>query len=181
MAEKKVSFLVILPPLIFAALAAVFYIGMQREDPDALPSTRIGQTAPVITDVALGQNLAVTPALFETGEVTVVNFWASWCPPCRAEHPVLLDMQKEGIRLVGINFKDTAEAALAYLEDEENPFLAIAFDPRGRSAIDWGVTAPPETFIISKEGIVLYRIAGPLVGANYDQRFRPELDKALAE
>ena len=170
-----------LPPLIFAGLAATFYIGMHRGNPDDLPSTRIGQMAPPLPKTALADFPLLTAADLATGKITLVNFWASWCPPCRAEHPVLKQMAADGIRVVGVNFKDSAEDASAYLAKDGNPFLALAFDPKGRSAIDWGVTAPPETFIIDGNGTVLLRFTGPLVGSYYEQVFVPALKAALAK
>jgi cytochrome c biogenesis protein CcmG, thiol:disulfide interchange protein DsbE len=174
------KFLMFLPPLIFAGLAATFYIGMTRDNPDGLPSTFIGQPAPALPAKPLADFPLLTAADLNTGNITLVNFWASWCPPCRAEHPVLMQMAADGIRVAGVNFKDTAEDATAYLTDDGNPFLALAFDPQGRSAIDWGVTAPPETFIIDGDGKVLLRFIGPLVGSYYEQTFVPALKAALA-
>ena len=83
--------------------------------------------------------------------------------------------------IIGVNFKDRDTPAVKYLNEDGNPFRAVAFDPQGRTAIDWGVTAPPETFILNAEGTVLFRFAGPLVGSDYEQRFLPELEKALAQ
>jgi cytochrome c biogenesis protein CcmG/thiol:disulfide interchange protein DsbE len=123
----------------------------------------------------------LTDADLRTGEVTVVNFWASWCPPCRAEHPVLLEMQARGIRVAGVNMMDKAEDATAYLAEEGNPFFAIGFDPKGRDRVEWGVTAPPETFILRGDGTVAFRFIGPLVGTDYEARFVPALEAALAE
>ena len=90
-------------------------------------------------------------------------------------------MQAEGLRIVGVNYKDQKGAATAYLEDDGNPFAAVAFDPAGRTGIDWGVTAPPETFIVDGDGTVLFRFAGPLVGSDYEQRFLPALEAAQAD
>ena len=177
----RISPLMIAPPLIFAAFAALAYIGMYRDDPQGLPSTRIGEPAPPITDATLGDYPGVTPEMLAGGEVTLVNFWASWCPPCRAEHPRLLQMQAEGMQIVGVNFKDRAGDALTYLGKDGNPFAGVAFDPNGRAAIDWGVTAPPETFILDGDGTVLFRFAGPLVGSDYEQRFLPALNAAQAD
>jgi len=171
----------IAPPLIFAGLAALFYFGMQRENPDDLPSTFIGRSAPPVPEADLPGRADFDDARLRDGEVTVVNFWASWCPPCRAEHPTLHKLAEEGIQLYGVNFKDEAANANRYLDNDGNPFLGVAFDPKGRTAIDWGVTAPPETFIIDGDGTVLYKFIGPLVGSDYEQRFRPQLDKALSE
>ncbi|WP_299830588.1 DsbE family thiol:disulfide interchange protein [uncultured Roseobacter sp.] len=176
----KVSPLMIAPPLIFAGFVALAGIGMFRDNPNDLPSTMIGQRAPAITTDVLGDYPGVTPEAMATGEITLVNFWASWCPPCRAEHPNLLRMAAEGMPIIGVNFKDQAGTATRYLDDDGNPFEAVAFDPQGRTAIDWGVTAPPETFILDAEGTVLFRFAGPLIGSDYEQRFLPELEKARA-
>ena len=168
-----------LPPLIFAGLAAVFAFGMQRGNPGDLPSAFIGKVAPALPETGLPGFTLLTNADLRSGQITLVNFWASWCPPCRAEHPTLQKLADEGLRVAGVNFKDGADQASAYLADNGNPFFALAFDPRGRSAIDWGVTAPPETFIIGGDGTILFRFAGPLVGSDYDQRFLPALNAAL--
>ena len=173
--------LMVLPPLIFAALAATFYIGMSRDNPDGLPSALIGKPAPALPAEPLAGFPLLMAADLSSGEVTLVNFWASWCPPCRAEHPVLLQMAADGIRVAGVNFKDTAADAAGYLADDGNPFFALAYDPTGRAAIDWGVTAPPETFIIGGDGKILLRFVGPLVGSYYEQTFVPALQKALSE
>lgn len=175
----KLSPLMILPPVIFAAFGAVAFWGL-KQGPADLPSTFVGQPAPSVTPEALPGYPALTPELLASGQVSLVNFWASWCPPCRAEHPKLLELQAQGIPILSVNFKDKSEQALKYLSDEGNPFAAVAFDPQGRTAIDWGVTAPPETFIIDGDGTVLFRFAGPLVGTDYDVRFAPALEKALA-
>jgi cytochrome c biogenesis protein CcmG, thiol:disulfide interchange protein DsbE len=168
----------IAPPAIFAALAAMFYLGVANSSGRDLPSTFIGKPTPPVTEALLGDYPGVTAASL-TGEVTLVNFWASWCPPCRAEHPVLLELAGQGIRIVGINFNDREADALKYLSDDGNPFVAIAFDPNGRTSFDWGVSAPPETFIVDESGIIVFKFTGPLVGDDYDQRFAPELAKAL--
>ena len=177
---RKISPLMILPPAIFAAFAALAFFGLGREGAGDLESVFEGKPAPAMTETPLAGHPGVTRDMLTGGEVTLVNFWASWCPPCRAEHPVLLQMAQDGIRIVGINFKDQEANAQAYLRDDGNPFMAVAFDPAGRSAIDWGVTAPPETFILDGDGTVLFKFVGPLVGSDYERRFIPALEAALA-
>ena len=169
----------IAPPVLFACLAALFYVGMQRDDPDALPSVFIGKPAPPVPEQGLDGRPPLSDADLRSGEVTIVNFWASWCPPCRAEHPTLKALDAEGLRVAGINFKDEESQAQRYLTDDGDPFFATGFDPKGVTSIDWGVTAPPETFIVAGDGTVLFRYAGPLIGSDYEQRFRPALDAAL--
>jgi len=175
----KISPLMLAPPLIFAAFVVMAGIGMFREDPDGLPSTLVGQMAPGVPAAGLEGFDAATPEMLASGQVTLVNFWASWCPPCRAEHPKLLEMEAAGIPIVGINFKDQQGTATKYLTEDDNPFIGVGFDPQGRTAIDWGVTAPPETFILNGTGEVLFRFAGPLVGSDYEQRFVPALQAAM--
>jgi len=169
----------LLPPLVFVGLAVAFWAGM-RDGDTVLPSMFLDRQAPAIVAEGLPGLPPLTDADLRSGKVTLVNFWASWCPPCRAEHPTLVALAAEGIPVFGVNMMDDPDNALSFLVEDGNPFTAIAADPRGRLRIDWGVTAPPETFILRGDGTIAYRFIGPLVGDDYTQRFRPELDKALA-
>ena len=177
----RISPLIILPPAIFAGVTGLFLAGMFLGDGDNLKSAFEGREAPAVPTEPLGDKPQLTDDDLRTGEVTLINYWASWCPPCRAEHPVLLELAESGIRIGGVNFRDLEDDALEYLAEGGDPFFASAFDPRGRTSIDWGVSAPPETFIIDGDGTVLFRFAGPLVGSDYEQRFLPELQKALGQ
>jgi cytochrome c biogenesis protein CcmG, thiol:disulfide interchange protein DsbE len=172
--------LMVLPPVLFATLALAFWFGMQRDDAGQLPSTFIGQPAPAVGTAILPGSPLLTQGDLAAGQVTLVNFWASWCPPCRAEHPVLVQMAADGLRVAGVNIRDQEGQALQYLAEDGNPFFAQVADPQGRMAIDWGVTAPPETFIVGPDGTVLFRFQGPLVGTDYERRFLPALQEALA-
>ena len=176
----RISPLVVLPPAVFAGLAAMFFWGMSREDPDALPSTMVGREAPAVPATTLPGKEQLTDAMLREPGVKLVNFWASWCPPCRDEHPTLMELSEQ-LPVYGVDLKDPEANALRFLDQDGDPYHALATDPRGRAAIDWGVTAPPETFIIDGEGKVLYRFAGPLVLGNYTNRFLPELEQALAD
>jgi cytochrome c biogenesis protein CcmG/thiol:disulfide interchange protein DsbE len=173
------SKLVFVPPLVFAALGGLFLGGMMRDRADELPSTFVGEAAPVLPNEAIPGTRLFTRDDLTAGEVTIVNFWGSWCPPCRAEHPVLLELAAQGYRVAGVNFRETPEQAAAYLTDNGDPFFATAIYPQGRTGIDWGVTAPPETFIVGGDGTVLFKFIGPLIGSDYEQRFLPELAKAM--
>lgn len=174
----KIAPLMVLPPVIFAGLAGLFFAGMQRDNVGQIPSTIIGQAAPSVPEEPVPGTEQIVMDDFATGEVTIVNFWASWCPPCRAEHPTLLALEEQGYRIAGLNFRDAADDASEYLVNDDNPFFATGFDPRGRTAIDWGVTAPPETFIVGPDGTVLNRYIGPLVGSAFEQQFLPMLEAA---
>jgi cytochrome c biogenesis protein CcmG/thiol:disulfide interchange protein DsbE len=105
----------------------------------------------------------------------VINFFASWCTPCRAEHPVLMDMQAQGITIIGINYKDKPEAARAFIEELGNPFTDIGQDQNGRTGIDYGITGVPETFVIGADGKVLASWASPLDQRIVQDRILPAL------
>ena len=173
------KWMLMIPVVLFAGLATLFYTGMYREGQGQFRSVFLGKQAPVLPTTSLPGYAPLTDANLRSGKVTVVNFWASWCPPCRAEHPVLMDMAAQGIRIGGINMMDRDADALRDLEELGNPYIGISTDPNGRNRVEWGVTAPPETFIIGGDGTVLFRFQGPLVGTDYENRFKPALAKAL--
>ena len=181
MKNKRFPPLIILPPLIFLGLAFLFILGVKRENPNNLPSVFINKPAPPITETPLKSFTSVSLDEIKSPSIKLVNFWASWCPPCRAEHPKLLELSEQGVQIIGINFNDNEDNASLYLKESGNPFTSIAFDPSGKTAIDWGVTAPPETFIINSKGVVIFRFAGPLVGTDYENRFAPVLKDALQD
>jgi cytochrome c biogenesis protein CcmG, thiol:disulfide interchange protein DsbE len=173
--------LMFLPPVLFIGLAVMFYVGMQRANPEDIPSVFLNKQAPALNAGELVGFPAAVDADLRRGDVVLVNFWASWCPPCRAENPTLMKLKAEGIRIIGVNMMDDADKAAGFLQDDGNPFAAIAYDPKGKTRLDWGVTAPPETFILRGDGTIAYKFIGPMVGSDYEQRFRPELDKALGK
>lgn len=162
-----------------SALVEIF-AGMEQDDQDALPSGLAdGRAAvPEVPSEGLPGIPAPAEADMKSGRVTLVNFWATWCLPCRAEHPTLKALAAEGMPIIGVNILDENTNASAYLADEGNPFKAVGVDPKGHFRIDWGVTMPPETFILDGGGRVLFRFVGPLIGADYENRFLPELRKA---
>ncbi|MDO5659030.1 MAG: DsbE family thiol:disulfide interchange protein [Paracoccus sp. (in: a-proteobacteria)] len=175
----RVKPLVFLPPLIFMVMALVFAWGMWRGEQNTTESTMLGRQAPPIGQTTLPGKVQLTDEMLRQPGIKLVNFWASWCPPCRAEHPTLMTLS-ERLPVYGVDLRDPEPAALRFLAEDGDPFAAIATDPRGRTAIDWGVMAPPETFIIDGEGRVLYRFIGALIREDYTNRFLPELEAALA-
>ncbi len=170
--------MVVLPPLTFAALALVFFFGMQRDNPDALPSTREGGLAPALTLTELTGGEPFTDADLASGHVILVNFWASWCAPCRAEHPQLTKMAQDGIEIYGINYKDNSAKALDFLDEMGNPFARLAADASGRTGLDWGIYGVPETFIIDGNGLVVKRFAGPISDSVLAKVIRPAIAEA---
>ena len=175
----RISPLVLLPLVVFAGLAGLFLGGIYREDPDALPSTFLGRDAPVLDVVPLGQVAAISPDELTNGSVTLVNFWASWCAPCRVEHPQLMRLKHDGFAILGVNYKDDPQKARRFLDELGNPFKAVGTDPKGRTAIEWGVYGVPETFVVDGKGKVVSRFAGPVTEQILERRIRPAVETAL--
>jgi cytochrome c biogenesis protein CcmG/thiol:disulfide interchange protein DsbE len=180
-APRRRFWLVSLPLIIFAALVALFLFRLGAGDPSRLPSALIGKPAPILVLPPL-EGAAVPgldPALFKD-RVTVVNVWASWCVPCRDEHPFLVKLAGDKrIAVAGINYKDARDNALSFLTRFGNPFAAIGVDTGGRAAIDWGVYGVPETFIVGRDGTIAYKHVGPIDARSFEV-VRSELEKALA-
>lgn len=162
--------LYLLPVIIFAALAGLFLVRLFSGDPSKVPSVLIGRPAPAFALAPLealkdpaGQPVPGLTAADLKGRTTIVNVWASWCGPCRLEHPILMDLAKDAsVRVVGINYKDNPENARRFLGALGNPFTAVGVDPNGRAAIEWGVYGVPETFVIGPDGTIRHKHIGPL-------------------
>lgn len=174
----RVSPLMFLPPALFAGLALLFYVGMNRDDPDALPSAREGQPAPAMQLSRLGDAEPFTDASLREPGVKLVNYWASWCAPCRVEHPTLERLGREGVTIYGINYKDDPGKALAFLAELGNPYAAMGADTTGRTALEWGVYGVPETYVIDGDGTVILRFAGPVTSRVLEDRIRPAMQRA---
>ena len=153
---------------------------MQREDPNALRSAREGQPAPMVELTQLGPEQPFTNETLSDGQVKLVNYWASWCGPCRAEHPLLTDLAEEGLPIYGINYKDDPEKALAFLDERGDPYEALGADFTGRTALEWGLYGVPETYVLAGDGTVMLRFAGPLTDDVMERRIRPALEAAAA-
>lgn len=174
----KLSPVMLAPPLIFAGLAVLMFLGLQREDPDALPSALEGKPAPAVELTQLGTSPVFTDATLRTGGVKLVNFWASWCAPCRVEHPQLEALARDGIPIYGVNYKDKAPNALKFLADLGDPYVAIGADETGRMALNWGVYGVPETYVIDANGTIVLRFAGPITKRAIETTILPAIQKA---
>jgi cytochrome c biogenesis protein CcmG/thiol:disulfide interchange protein DsbE len=168
-------------------LAALFVFALRAGDPSKLPSALIGKMAPPtelkpiegLTDGAGHAVAGFTSLDLAQGEVSVVNFWATWCVPCVEEHPVLVRLkEKTGVRVFGINYKDQPAAARRFLGRYGNPFAAVGADGNGRTAIEWGVYGMPETFIVDGKGRIAYRHVGPITAEALEAKIVPAIRAA---
>jgi cytochrome c biogenesis protein CcmG, thiol:disulfide interchange protein DsbE len=174
----RMSWRFLLPAIAFAILIGFFVVGLQR-DPGAIPSPFIGKPAPEFSLESLGDpGWKVGTADF-AGRPWLLNVWATWCAGCRDEHAVLLAIARENrAPLVGLNWRDDRTLALGWLAQLGNPYVSVAFDPEGRTAIDWGVYGAPETFLIDADGRVVKKHVGPLTMEIWQREFRPLLPAA---
>ena len=175
---RKLVFLV--PAALFAVLLVAFAVGL-RHDPHMLPSALIDRPAP---DFAL-------PGLYETadgltgkdlgGQVTLVNFFASWCAPCREEHPELMALaRRPGVTLDGIAYKDKPEDSRRFLDRLGNPFAHVGIDRDGTTAIDFGVYGVPETYVVDGTGHIRYRHVGPLTAEDVKEKILPLIARIMS-
>jgi cytochrome c biogenesis protein CcmG/thiol:disulfide interchange protein DsbE len=174
---------VFLPLAIFLALAGIFLMQLlSGRDISTVPSALLGEPAPETNLPPLeGMLLPGLDSTKFSGKVTLVNVWGSWCAPCREEHPVLMALaQDKRFEIAGLNYKDQPENARRFLGDLGNPFTAIGVDPVGRTAIDWGVYGVPETFLVGRDGKILFKHVGPLTVDATQRALLPEIEKALA-
>ncbi len=180
MAESKINWMAFLPVIIFGGLVAAFFLpGLLREDPTAIPTTRVGKPAPALFQSEnQGPFEPFTDATLREPGVKLVNFWASWCPPCRAEHPNLVKLANEGLPVYGINYKDKLADSTKFLSKLGNPFTKLLIDDKGHNGIEWGVVAMPESYLIDSSGNVLWHFRGPLTQRVIDSQLRPLMANA---
>ena len=159
--KKKIF---ILPLIIFSLILFVFYYLLLIErDPSKLPSTLIDKEFPVFTSDSLLSEKKFISSNFFKEKITLVNFFASWCQPCRVEHEYIKLLSKnKSLEIIGVNYKDNKKNSIEWLKKLGNPYTAIAVDKKGDIAIDWGVYGIPETFIVNPSGVIKYRHVGPI-------------------
>jgi cytochrome c biogenesis protein CcmG/thiol:disulfide interchange protein DsbE len=178
--------LMALPLIMFACLALLFLFRLHDGDPSRIPSALIGHPAPQTALPPLtglvnsGEPVpGLDPASFK-GKVSVVNVWASWCVPCHDEAPLLTALgQDKRLQVIGINYKDQPENARRFLGRYGNPFGIVGVDSNGRAAIEWGVYGVPETFVVGREGTIVFKLVGPITPDNVDSVLKVEIEKAL--
>lgn len=167
--------LYLLPVFIFVGVGIGLAVGLTR-DPSTLPSALIDQPVPTfeLPPIAGRDGPGFSSADLE-GRVSLVNVFASWCVPCRVEHPLLMALAEDGVAIYGINYKDPADQATGWLAELGDPYRAIGADGQGRVAIDWGVYGVPETFVVDGQGRIRHRHVGPLQPRDIEKTIRPLL------
>lgn len=182
-------------PLVFVPLAVVLAIVglfgwslLRGVDPAMIPSPLINKPTPVFTLPPVA-GLKGTPGFssadLRAGHVTIVNFFASWCVPCRVENPLLLELarnkslQAKGVKLLGLDYKDDPTAANRYLAQDGNPYAAIGADVKGQTFINWGSYGVPETYVVRGDGIIAYKLIGPLDPTTLRTQLLPQVEAAM--
>ena len=147
----------------------IFYLLIIKNDPSELPSVLINKKVPVFkAESLLNDNIFISEKEFKN-ELTIVNFFATWCKPCLDEHAYLKRLSiGKNLKIIGINYKDDPKKAIKWLKELGNPYYDVLADYDARIGIDWGVYGLPETFIINSKGIIKYRLVGPITEKNYD-------------
>ena len=164
----KKKFLILPSIFFFLILSIFFYLLIIDRDPSKIPSNLLNKNVPVFEAKSLLKNEKFISSNEFKDEVTLVNFFATWCKPCRDEHVYIKNFSnKKGIKIIGINYKDNSKKTIQWLQDLGNPYDDILLDKSGKIAIDWGVYGIPETFIINSNGIIKYRHVGPTTNKIY--------------
>ncbi len=162
--------LLFVPSIIFFFILLVFfYLLTIDRDPKQIPSILIEKKVPDFETQSLLNNRKFISSQEFGNTITIVNFFATWCKPCREEHRYIKRLSKvKEIKIIGINYKDNSQNAIKWLEDLGNPYSDVAIDSNGLIGIDWGVYGIPETFIVNSEGIIKYRYVGPITEKTYN-------------
>ena len=164
------------PLVLFLALAALLYRGLAL-NPREVPSPLIGKPAPEFTLPELKDASRQLSHSDFLGKVSLLNVWATWCVSCRAEHPLLMQLARQGVTIYGLDYKDSRDDAKRWLQRFGDPYVANAFDADGRVGIDWGVYGTPETFVIDQHGIIRHKPIGPLTEEAIQSEILPLIQK----
>jgi cytochrome c biogenesis protein CcmG/thiol:disulfide interchange protein DsbE len=169
--------LLFLPLIAAVVLGVVLFAGIGK-DPTRLDSALIGKPVPAFSLPDLQNPEQVLDQRLFEGQVTLLNVWATWCPSCRQEHPFLMWLSKtQGVRIVGLDYKDTRSDALQWFKDLGNPYEVTIFDAEGKLGFDLGVYGAPETFVIDSDGVVRYRHVGVVDEKVWKEELSPLIEK----
>ena len=161
-----------LPLIILLTVIALFLFGTFKKNTRVIPTPLIGQEVPLIELETIffeeyeNKDLA---DILKSNKIKIINFWASWCLPCEVEHPILMGLSKKSdFVIIGINYKDTEEGSARFLNEKGNPYDVVLIDDEGMLGIEMGLTGVPETFVVNQDGVIIYKIVGPI---NNESRF----------
>ena len=161
--------ILLFPFLVFALVLCIFfYLLLIERNPSKVPSNLINKNFPVFESKSLITSKKIVSSDIFENKIILVNFFATWCKPCRDEHDFIMQLSNQKkLKIFGINYKDSSKKAKIWLKDLGNPYSDVLIDKNGKIAIDWGVYGIPETFIINSKGIIKYRHAGPITKKIY--------------
>jgi cytochrome c biogenesis protein CcmG/thiol:disulfide interchange protein DsbE len=166
----------VVPLAIFGVIAVFFFLGLGL-NPNYVPSPLVGKPIPEFSLPSLMDPEVTVSDRTLRGQAALVNVWGTWCVECRHEHGFLVELARAGVPIYGLNLKDDRSSALDWLAVLGNPYVSSVFDPEGRAAVDWGVTAAPETFLLGRDGTILHKHISPLTPQVWERDFLPLLRK----
>lgn len=167
-----------IPIVFFFGMLGLLFLGLGR-DPNQVPSALVNRPLPEFSRPDLFDAAAVVSSQQLRGGVFFVNVWATWCPPCHAEHPYLVEISERhpDVTFVGVNYKDDVAAAREFLAERGNPFDLSLVDADGRLGIDLGIAGAPETFLVDASGTIRYRHVGVINNEVWDEVFMPIVEQ----
>jgi cytochrome c biogenesis protein CcmG, thiol:disulfide interchange protein DsbE len=170
-----------LPLIIFAVIAAFLFKGLGM-NPREIPSPLIGKSVPEFTLPTVEQPDTQVNSKDLMGKIYLLNVWATWCVSCRAEHHTLVQLSRANkVEIVGLNWRDERDKAKAWLQQLGDPYVINLFDPKGRTAIDLGVYGAPETFLVDRQGVIRYKLAGPVTMNLFNNTILPKINELKGE
>lgn len=169
---NKQRLFLFIPLVVFFVLGIFFYIGLSR-DPNAMPSALLNKPVPPFSLPRLENSEQFRDQSLLKGRVTLLNVWATWCVTCKEEHAFLNQLKEQGVRIIGVDYKDDPEKALRWIATLGNPYEDIIVDEDGRFGLDLGVFGAPETYVIDASGVIRYKHIGDLNQAVWDEKIKP--------
>ena len=166
-----------IPIVLMLGVLALLGFGLTH-DPREVPSPLIGKPAPAFALPGLNGTPPQLANADLKGRPVLVNFFASWCAGCRVEHPLLMQLAKEGVEIIGIDYKDTDADGAQWLQRHGNPYRVVAADAQGAAGLDWGVYGVPETYVLAADGTILYKHIGPITEAAWREKMAPLMGRA---
>lgn len=170
-----------LPLAFFLAFCILLYVGLFLENKTELPSALLDDPVPAFSLPRLKHPDQMVTEEDLKGQVYLLNIWGSWCPVCKIEHPYLLRLQEQGVRIIGVNYKDERSAALAVLERDKDPYVFNIQDPDGKLGLDLGVYGSPETFLVDKAGVIRYKHVGVVDDRVWEDELQPRYEMLQQE